>query len=146
MRQNHKNKITDDELKLEYLKTPHLGKLSHTFNLPIITIWRRLEKMELKCNKQPGGNIKGTGIPLTEILEGLHPYYQTFKLNKRLIKEEILENKCSICQITEWNNKPIGLHLDHIDGVSSNHLLDNLRLVCPNCHSQTDTYCGKNKK
>jgi len=66
-------------------------------------------------------------------------------VKKRLIKEGLKENKCDICGITEWNNKELSMQLDHIDGDSHNHKFDNLRMVCPNCHSQTHTYCGKNK-
>lgn len=62
----------------------------------------------------------------------------------RLIKLGIFENKCDICNIKEWKNKPLSLHLDHIDGNPRNNLVSNLRLLCPNCHSQTETYCGKN--
>ena len=61
-------------------------------------------------------------------------------------KEQILENVCSECGITEYNDKPIVLQLDHINGKSKDHTLKNLRLLCPNCHSQTDTWCGKNKE
>jgi hypothetical protein len=82
---------------------------------------------------------------LQDILEGKHPQYPTGKLKKRLIDLNILQNVCSECGITEWNKKPLVLHLDHIDGNRHNHKLDNVRLLCPNCHSQTDTYCGKNK-
>lgn len=53
--------------------------------------------------------------------------------------------KCWECGITEWKNKPIGLELEHIDGNSDNNELDNLSLLCPNCHSQTSTYKAKNK-
>lgn len=44
-----------------------------------------------------------------------------------------------------WAGKPIVLHLDHINGVRNDNRLENLRWLCPNCHSQTDTYCGRNK-
>lgn len=54
--------------------------------------------------------------------------------------------QCQICNISSWNQAPISLHLDHIDGNSDNNHLDNLRLLCPNCHSQTETYCGRNFK
>lgn len=84
-------------------------------------------------------------IPLEEILQGMHPTYQTFKLKNRMLAEGVLTNECSCCKITEWNGKSIALELDHIDGVRSNHRLENLRLLCPNCHSQTDTFRSKNR-
>jgi uncharacterized Zn ribbon protein len=52
---------------------------------------------------------------------------------------------CHECGISEWNNKPITLELEHKDGNSENNNEDNLCLICPNCHSQTSTYKGKNK-
>lgn len=85
-------------------------------------------------------------IPLNEILKGLHPSYQTFKLKLRLLDEGIKENKCEECDISEWNNKPLNCELDHIDGDRTNHKLKNLRMLCPNCHSQTSTHRAKNKK
>jgi hypothetical protein len=93
-----------------------------------------------------GGNKNAPAkIELNEILNGKHPHFQTYKLKNRLLKEGILENRCSICSITFWNKKSINLELDHIDGNRINHLLSNLRLLCPNCHSQTDTYRSKNR-
>lgn len=53
--------------------------------------------------------------------------------------------KCSCCGISSYNDKPITLQVDHIDGNALNDDKDNLRLLCPNCHSQTDTFCGKNR-
>lgn len=52
---------------------------------------------------------------------------------------------CSVCTLSEWNGKPITLEVEHIDGNSENNLKENVCLICPNCHSQTDTYKGKNK-
>jgi len=67
----------------------------------------------------------------------------------KFLKPHILQeqnNCCSICSIeNEWNGKPIVFVLDHIDGDASNNKRENLRLVCPNCDSQLDTYKSKNK-
>jgi len=88
----------------------------------------------------------GNTIPLEEIIEGKHPQYQSNKLRIRLINEEYFEPKCNTCGLTEWLGNPIPLELEHIDGNNSNHLLKNLELLCPNCHSLTSTYRGRNKK
>lgn len=52
--------------------------------------------------------------------------------------------ECECCKISEWNGKPISLEVDHVDGNHSNNRLSNLRYLCPNCHSQTSTYKGRN--
>jgi Zn finger protein HypA/HybF involved in hydrogenase expression len=63
---------------------------------------------------------------------------------KRIIKEyNLLEYKCSDCNIFEWKNKQLSLELDHIDGNANNCKIENLRFLCPNCHSQTSTFRGK---
>ena len=65
---------------------------------------------------------------------------------KELLKEKS-GNKCSICGIgNTWNNKPLTLQIDHIDGNKLNNSEENLRVVCPNCHTQTETYGSKSKK
>lgn len=51
---------------------------------------------------------------------------------------------CSECFISEWKNKPLTLQVDHIDGDAENNSVDNVRYLCPNCHSQTETYGSKN--
>jgi Zn finger protein HypA/HybF involved in hydrogenase expression len=72
--------------------------------------------------------------------------YQTCKLKKRLIREKLIVNKCSECGLQDtWNGKKIVLQLDHVNGNNSDNRLENLRILCPNCHSQTDTYAGRNK-
>lgn len=84
-------------------------------------------------------------IPLQEILNGEHPHYQSNKLRIRLFESGTKQECCEICGLKDWLNKKVSLELDHIDGNRYNHKIENLRILCPNCHSQTDTYRGKNK-
>lgn len=64
-------------------------------------------------------------------------------LRKKLI-EEGMQYECKECGLKEWNGKKISLELDHIDGDARNNNVNNFRLLCPNCHSQTPTWRGRN--
>lgn len=85
-------------------------------------------------------------IPLDEVLI-TESNYARHLLKKRLIKNNILEYKCSSCSLKDtWNGKKLSLQLDHINGINNDNRIQNLRFLCPNCHSQTNTYSGKNNK
>jgi RNA polymerase subunit RPABC4/transcription elongation factor Spt4 len=72
--------------------------------------------------------------------------YNSWHLKARLLKAGIFKNECILCgQGPEWKNKPLTLHLDHINGVHSDNRLENLRIICPHCDSQLDTYKSKNR-
>lgn len=108
---------------------------------------------QLRCyNPNRGGkgthkkSSNGKSVSLEEILEGKYPNYQTYKLKNRLFKSGLKENKCEICGISEWLGKTINCELHHKDGNKNNHKLENLQILCPNCHSQTDTYKALNIK
>lgn len=63
----------------------------------------------------------------------------------RILRDDLLPYLCEGCDNKgEWMGQPLTLHLDHRDGDCSNHELENLRFLCPNCHSQTETYAGRN--
>lgn len=62
-------------------------------------------------------------------------------LRKWYLKGQYTEYKCAICGISTWNDKPLTLRLDHINGYNKDNRLENLRWVCPNCDSQLDTFC-----
>ena len=63
-------------------------------------------------------------------------------LKRQLVLKE--QNFKCLCGIDSWNGKPIKLQVDHTDGNRGNNKRENLRALCPNCHSQTETFCGKN--
>ncbi len=76
----------------------------------------------------------------------LNADYETLsfeRLRKRILLEQ--NNKCNHCKINSWNKKPITLELEHMDGNHNNNKRENLECLCPNCHSQTDTWRGRNK-
>lgn len=69
------------------------------------------------------------------------------ELKTRALNLGYVENICVLCGIKdEWNGLPLSLHLDHIDGDHKNNNPNNLRMLCPNCHTQTDTYGYRNHK
>lgn len=82
--------------------------------------------------------------PLEEILKE-NSFYNSYKLKQRLIDSGLKEHRCESCKNTEWLGKPITLELHHINGNHDDNRLENLQLLCPNCHSYTDTYRAKNK-
>lgn len=87
-----------------------------------------------------------SGFKLKNILKGQHPQYGTYHLKVRLLRAGVFKNKCVKCGIEEWQGKKLNMELDHIDGDRTNHLFQNLRILCPNCHAQTDTYRFKKRK
>jgi hypothetical protein len=113
---------------------------------------RRLEELGLDTTSLPGkGWSRGTSPdrrahrrPLAEILVPDSSYGSSRHLKTRLVEEGLLEPTCEDCGICTWNDRPLTLQLDHINGDRRDNRLDNLRLLCPNCHSQTPTYCGRN--
>lgn len=106
----------------------------------------KINTTHFKKAKNPYRTGKRTVISLQEVLKGNHPKYSTYWLKQRLLSEKILEEICAECNIDPvWNNKQLVLHLDHQNGIHTDHRLENLRMLCPNCHSQTATYCGRNK-
>ena len=126
-----------------------MAEAARKLDMPFSTFKRRAEELGLyKPNQGLVGIKKRGGIapaPLNEIFEGKHPKTKTVRLKKRLLAEGLLKNKCSACGVPDsWNRKPLVLELDHINGNSKDHRLENLRILCPNCQSQTSTF--RNKK
>lgn len=143
-----KNRISDQVFIETCLNANSMAAAAAQLGLHFNSFKKRA--IELDCYKpnQAGINIRKNKpkVNLRDIIsKGLHPQYQSYKLKKRLLGEGIKPHLCENCQLRSWQGREIPLELHHKDGNRTNHMLENLQLLCPNCHSQTDTFRGKNK-
>lgn len=131
---------------------PSMAAAAAKLNIKLVTLKKYAIPLGV-WNPNPSG--KGTRkekldykdkFNLEDILAGKHPQYISHRLKLRLYKAELKLPKCEECGIEDWQGKPISFHLEHIDGNHYNHSLENLQILCPNCHSQTETFSGKKNK
>lgn len=113
--------------------------------------WKTFQKYALKLNIDTShfiGRASGRGRPkkkeLCEVLT-IDSDFSTHHLRRRLIKEKVKEARCESCGLDKWLGAEIALELDHINGNSRDHRIENLRVLCPNCHAMTGTWRGRNK-
>jgi hypothetical protein len=153
--ERYKNHFTDNEFLEIVSRTISVSELIKSCGLVAAgaayrTIHRRLKRLDANTDHFLGqAHARGRNLgPKRQIEEYLtnNSSISSTNLRDRLLREGIKQRSCEICDNIEWMGKPIPLHLDHIDGDHSNNLLGNLRVICPNCHAQTPTYCGKNIK
>ena len=138
-------KVTDEEFIQVCQEANSMHDAAVKLGIAMSTFKRRAQKLGCYKTNQGGKGFHKTrmdGIPLEKILNGEFPDYQTYKLKTRLIISGIKKDCCEICG---WHEKPDGAkftpcELHHKDGNPKNHRLENLIILCPNCHSLTKTY------
>lgn len=153
--QRRKSKQRDQAIVEAVKSSKSIAGVLRTLNMRVgggnyATIHRAVRELSLDTSHWTGkGHRKGTripvcpAIPLAQLLvSGSNT--NSNKLRLRLIREEYLEERCSNCLLTNWQGSKIPLELDHRDGDRANNRLENLRLLCPNCHALTPTYRGRN--
>lgn len=149
--------ISEEEVSTIVLGASSIADVAKKLGLKPIggnykTIKRHIERLGLSIDHFTGqGWLKGKThgfakkIPLEEILvDGSN--YASDKLKKRLLKAGLMVYQCRECGLSEWNGKPISLELEHRNGNSRDNRIENVELLCPNCHSQTTTWRGRNIK
>jgi Zn finger protein HypA/HybF involved in hydrogenase expression len=120
-----------------------MAKAAAKLNLHFNTFKKYAIKYDCYFPNQSGKGIKKS---IKKRISNLEDYSSRASVRRVILKENLIEYKCSECNVKTWNGKILSLHLDHINGINSDNRLENLRFLCPNCHSQTETYTGKNKK
>jgi 5-methylcytosine-specific restriction endonuclease McrA len=88
---------------------------------------------------------KGKSLTSNEEIFTENSTYSNEMVKQRIVKDDLLKYNCAKCGLDTWQGETIVLDLDHINGNNKDNRLENLRYLCPNCHSQTDTYKGRNK-
>lgn len=118
-----------------------------SLNIPIVgnnssTLKRKIQKWNLDTSHFTHSKSKSTIVKTTPIEEYLNNTVsiKTSKLKMRLLKEGLKRNICERCGISEWQGMPLVIQLHHIDGNPNNNALENLQILCPNCHSQVHNY------
>lgn len=136
-----------------------VGEMLSRFNLRNIgsnykTLQRRfiedsIDWQKFKDNKTTKGKrrVSYSKSQVENLLIQNSSYTSRQTLKRKIIEYGLLENKCNICGLDPvWNNKKLVMVLDHINGIANDHRIENLRFLCPNCNSQTDTFAGRNLK
>jgi 5-methylcytosine-specific restriction endonuclease McrA len=112
------------------------------------TFLKYAKKFDVFEPNKAGKNIekpRSDRFDTEDILDGEHQGYNSHKLKKRLLKEGFKKHQCEKCGRSSWQGQKIPLEIHHINGDPGDHHSENIQLLCPNCHSLTDTYRGKNK-
>lgn len=113
------------------------------------TFHKYISKYKITISHFVGSSHKRVSVrrvksPIESILTK-NSWYSRTCLKKRLINEGLIKYQCDKCKISKWMGGELSLQLDHINGCYSDNRIENLRLLCPNCHSQTKNYAGRGK-
>lgn len=148
----------DKELVLDAIKSSktRMEVLEKLERSPSTAMYRRLKKFErdyevdtthfkpYHTTKRKASQVNNRKLSFEEIFCNNSPAAQVV-VKRRIIEDNLIEYVCRDCNnVGTWNNQQLVLQLEHCDGNSTNNTLSNLCFLCPNCHSQTKTYCGKN--
>lgn len=106
-----------------------------------------ISHIKLGINSNKGRKFRHKKMAKLSDILTTNSSYDRHRLKKRLVNECNFQYMCSSCGVSDtWNNKPLTLQLEHKNGINNDNRIENLCLLCPNCHSQTDTFSGRNKK
>ena len=123
-------------------KEKSMAKASRDLGIPFMTFKRKAVALGV-YDPNPSGKGTKKGKNSTEDFLSNKVKIRSQRLKEILFEEGLKTPACEECGISEWNGKRMIFELDHIDGNNKNNSFDNLKILCPNCHSQTPTFRGR---
>ena len=123
-------------------KEKSMAKASRDLGIPFMTFKRKAVALGV-YDPNPSGKGTKKGKNSTEDFLSNKVKIRSQRLKEILFEEGLKTPACEECRISEWNGKRMIFELDHIDGNNKNNSFDNLKILCPNCHSQTPTFRGR---
>ena len=152
-----KRKWTDDQLKIAFSTSHTIAEIIQKLGLVLSggtydTIQTHLKRLNLSFEDPP--KIRQlSGIKKHQyrnIYKDSEIFIENSKVSQTGMRNRYIKSRktvcCDVCGIKEWNNKSLSFQVDHKNGIRNDNRIENLRLLCPNCHSQTETFSGKNIK
>ena len=142
-------KWTIDQLRESLSSSDTISDALRKLNLKVRpgnydTIKKKIKELNIDISHMSGKRSGRGGVVKKDLKEVLveNSNFSRHNLKIRIMKEGLIGNECSICrQKPEWLGKKLSLVLDHINGINDDNRIENLRLLCPNCNSQTSTFC-----
>lgn len=135
------SKLSLNNIKEAIINTSSMFEASKYLNVTYNAFITNSKKYNLYKPNQGGKGI--LRVEIENILCNSNIKKKGDILKKVLLYSKIKTYNCEICNINDWNNKKLVLEIDHINGINTDNRVENLRLLCPNCHSQTDTFRRK---
>lgn len=138
-------KLTDEKIIEVCTNSISMIKAAEILKMPFNSLKRKAK--ELNCYNTNQGWSKGKIFLTEEKIKEIFSENSIYNVsNYRVYLETIFDKKCLKCKIENWCEEDITLEIDHINGVGNDNRIENLRFLCPNCHSQTETFRGRNIK
>lgn len=151
--QNKIYELTDEQfiilIKESTTISEVLFKLGYTINgnsWGVSQVRQRMTDLHLDQSNFKGKNILAIPKVITSKLFSSNSKHTRKVIRSHIIKNNLIPYKCAICGVSTWQDKILSLELDHINGINNDNRIENLRFLCPNCHSQTSTYGSKNRQ
>lgn len=139
------NALTIIGFKTKGYNRKTLKKIIEEYKLDLSNMKENYKKM-IEKNSNLISNFKKKKVDEYKLIFCENSKIKRYTIKNIIIREKLLKFQCNLCgNKGNWQKLKLVLQLDHKNGISDDYRLENLRFLCPNCHSQTDTYAGKNK-